>query len=50
MNLVPFSKQYLRLNEALPFGLRDAAGRLLLAAGSRVDNSDRLEELRNSDL
>jgi hypothetical protein len=50
VNLVPFSKQYLRLNEALPFGLRDAAGRLLLAAGSRVDNSDRLDELRNADL
>lgn len=50
MNLVPFSKQYLRLNEALPFGLRDAAGRLLLAAGSRVDNHHRLEELRNADL
>jgi hypothetical protein len=50
VNLVPFSKQYLRLNEALPFGLRDAAGRLLLAAGSRVDDRDRLDELRNADL
>jgi hypothetical protein len=50
VNLVPFSKQYLRLHESLPFGLRDAAGRLLLAAGSRVDNSDRLEALRSADL
>ncbi|NRF70216.1 hypothetical protein HLB44_24720 [Aquincola sp. S2] len=50
MNLVPFSKQYLRLNEALPFGLRDAGGRLLLAAGSRVDNAERLDELRNAEL
>lgn len=50
MNLVPFSKQYLRLNEALPFGLRDAAGRLLLAAGARVDNADRLDELRSAEL
>jgi hypothetical protein len=50
VNLVPFSKQYLRLNEALPFGLRDAAGRLLLAAGARVDNAHRLEELRSAEL
>lgn len=50
MNLVPFSKQYLRLNEALPFGLRDAGGRLLLAAGSRVDRADMLRELQESDL
>ncbi|MBI5258690.1 MAG: hypothetical protein HY855_19455 [Burkholderiales bacterium] len=50
MNLVPFSKQYLRLNEALPFGLRDAAGRLLLAAGSRVDRPAVLEELRSAEL
>jgi hypothetical protein len=50
VNLVPFSKQYLRLNEALPFGLRDAGGRLLLAAGSRVDDSATLEELRAAEL
>lgn len=50
MNLVPFSKQYLRLNEALPFGLRDAAGRLLLAAGARIDNALMLDELRGAEL
>lgn len=50
MNLVPFSKQYLRLNEALPFGLRDAGGRLLLAAGHRVDRADVLHELQAADL
>lgn len=33
MKLVPFSAQYLRPGEALPFGVRDATGRLLLAAG-----------------
>ncbi len=32
MKLVPIAAQYLRLNESLPFGLRDANGRLLLAA------------------
>jgi HD-GYP domain-containing protein (c-di-GMP phosphodiesterase class II) len=45
VNLIPFSKQYLRLHEALPFGLRDAGGRLLLAAGQRVDSGERLEQL-----
>lgn len=50
MNLVPFSKQYLRLNEALPFGLRDADGRLLLAAGSRVDRADVLRDLHSAEL
>lgn len=45
VNLIPFSKQYLRLHEALPFGLRNADGRLLLAAGQRVDSSARLDEL-----
>lgn len=50
VHLVPFSKQYLRLNEALPFGLRDADGRLLLAAGQRVDRPDVLRDLHASDL
>ena len=50
MNLIPFSRQYLRLNESLPFGIRDASGRLLLAAGSKVDRSDMLAELQANDL
>lgn len=50
MNLITFSQQYLQLNEALPFGLRDGHGRLLLAAGQRIDNSHRLAELRNQQL
>jgi HD-GYP domain-containing protein (c-di-GMP phosphodiesterase class II) len=50
VNLITFSKQYLRLDEALPFGLRDAHGRLLLAAGQRIDNSRRLAELRDLEL
>ncbi len=50
MNLITFSKQYLRLDEALPFGVRDAHGRLLLAAGQRIDNSQRLAELRGQEL
>lgn len=50
VNLITFSKQYLRLDEALPFGVRDAQGRLLLAAGQRIDSSRRLAELRDLEL
>lgn len=50
MKLVPFKPEYLRIDEALPFGLRDGTGRLLLAAGQRITNSDRMEELREQPL
>jgi HD-GYP domain-containing protein (c-di-GMP phosphodiesterase class II) len=45
VKLVPFSAEYLQLNEPLPFGLRDGAGRLLLAAGQTIGNADQLTEL-----
>ena len=45
MKLVPFSAQYLRLNEPMPFGIRDASGRLLLSAGKVIDSRASLEEL-----
>lgn len=47
MKLVPFSNQYLRLNEPLPFGVRDATGRLLLAAGRVVESEAMLAEFRS---
>ena len=50
VNLIPFSKHYLRLNDALPFGIRNAAGRLLLAAGARLDRSELLRELLAAEL
>ncbi len=50
MKLVPFLPEYLRAGEALPFGLRDASGRLLLAAGHCMTNKDRLEDLRSEGL
>jgi HD-GYP domain-containing protein (c-di-GMP phosphodiesterase class II) len=50
VKLVAFSAKYLRLNEPLPFGLRDADGRLLLAAGRVIDGRDLLEELSNQSL
>lgn len=45
MKLVPFSPEHLRLDEPLPFGLRDAEGRLLLAAGQMIDSRQRLTDL-----
>ena len=50
MKLVPFSPQYLRLNEPLPFGVRDAAGRLLLSAGKTIDSRTSLEEIAKQPL
>ena len=43
--LIPFSPKYLRLGEALPFGVRDIRGQLLLAAGQVIDSQERLSQL-----
>ena len=50
MKLVSIQPEYLRRDEALPFGVRDAEGRLLLAAGQVIDNEDRMAELRGQPL
>lgn len=50
MNLIPFSKQYLRLNEALPFGVRDETGRLLLSAGQVISGAEQLAHLSSCEL
>jgi HD-GYP domain-containing protein (c-di-GMP phosphodiesterase class II) len=50
VKLVPFSSRHLRLGEPLPFGLRDGAGRLLLAAGTVVGTEDRMAELTKETL
>lgn len=50
MKLVPFSAQYLRRDKPLPFGLRDAKGRLLLAAGERIETDHQLELLTRQPL
>lgn len=50
LKLIPFSSQYLRLAEPLPFGLRDAEGRLLLGAGQQITSRDRLQELARQPL
>lgn len=46
MKLIPFSPEYLRLDATLPFGVRDATGRLLLHAGARIEGELRLNVLR----
>lgn len=50
MKLVRFSSQYLRLNEPLPFGLRDESGRLLLGAGCMIDSRSMMEEIAGQPL
>ena len=50
MNLSPFSNQYLRLGEALPFPLRDSGGRMLLAAGVRLEDPQTLAGLQAAEL
>jgi len=50
VKLIPFSGQNLRLNEPLPFGVRDDSGRLLLAAGRSIDSEAMLAEFRGQSL
>jgi HD-GYP domain-containing protein (c-di-GMP phosphodiesterase class II) len=45
VNLIPFSNEHLRLNAPLPFGLRDAGGRLLLGAGASIGHAEQLAHL-----
>jgi hypothetical protein len=47
LRLIPFSAEHLRLNAPLPFGLRDAGGRLLLGAGASITHAERLAHLRS---
>lgn len=46
VKLVPFSPQYLRLDEPLPFGVRDEEGRLLLGAGQTIATREQLAGLQ----
>jgi hypothetical protein len=46
VKLVPFSPQYLRLDEPLPFGVRDEDGRLLLGAGQTIATREQLAGLQ----
>lgn len=46
MKLIHFSAEHLRLGAPLPFGVRDAAGRLLLTAGASIASAEQLKHLR----
>lgn len=50
MKLIHFSPEHLRLGAPLPFGVRDARGRLLLTAGASIGGSDQLSHLRSQPL
>jgi HD-GYP domain-containing protein (c-di-GMP phosphodiesterase class II) len=50
VKLLPISPQYLRIHEPLPFGLRDADGRLLLAAGQLIGDRAHLNDLTGQPL
>ena len=50
MKLIPFSTEHLRLDKPLPFGVRDANGRLLLGAGASILHQDQLQHLRMQSL
>jgi len=50
VNLSPFSNQYLRFGEALPFPLRDSGGRMLLAAGVKLEDAKTLAGLQSTEL
>lgn len=46
MALVPFSPDHLHPHDALPFGVRDVDGRLLLSAGQHIESDEQLSHLR----
>ena len=46
VKLIPFSAEHLRLGAPLPFGVRDAGGRLLLTAGAAIAGAEQLAHLR----
>jgi len=50
LKLIHFSPEHLRLGAPLPFGVRDARGRLLLTAGASIVGNDQLNHLRSQPL
>ena len=45
MKLIPFPRDHLIVGEALPFGIYDGGGRLLLAAGQKIFDDNQLGEI-----
>ena len=50
VTLIPLASHYLRPYEPLPFAIRDGSGRLLLAAGARIERPDLLAVLKAGSL
>lgn len=50
MGLIALPSDYLQLNKRIPFGVYDAYGRLLVAAGRSIDDEQRLSALQRRDL
>jgi len=50
LKLIPFSTEHLQTEAPLPFGVRDAGGRLLLSAGQSVASAEQLNHLRAQSL
>jgi len=50
LKLIHFSAEHLRLGAPLPFGVRDAGGRLLLTAGASIASTEQLKHLRSQPL
>ena len=46
--LIVIAPEYLKVQTALPFGLRNGSGRLLLAAGHRITDQDLLADLQRN--
>jgi HD-GYP domain-containing protein (c-di-GMP phosphodiesterase class II) len=50
LKLIAFSAEHLRMQAPLPFGVRDAGGRLLLSAGQSIAGAEQLNHLRSQAL
>lgn len=50
MAMLSLPSDFLKLHKKIPFGVYDQLGRLLVAAGSVIDDDDRLDSLRRRDL
>jgi hypothetical protein len=48
--MLSLPSDFLKLNKRIPFGVYDNLGRLLVGAGSTIDDADRLDSLRRREL
>lgn len=50
MAMLSLPSHFLKLNKKIPFGVYDNLGRLLVGAGSTIDDEDRLASLQHREL